>query len=492
MPSYTNIQNSIAKTFICFLVLEDVQINKYLQEFQVFRERSSRDTYRSLKRDIANKLKQQKDSNKHHQHHSHTTSNGLGGHKASCASLLFLASSGGSVSSGGTQTQLPTIKENSSSSRANVNNMDGADVKGCMNTSGSVGHLFSMASRKKHSFAFLQSANFRRTITCNESILPTATTTTTNNIIINHNNKNALSSSSSSFLQVPAVSTQPSSSMSTTTTTAHYLHPLRRNQSISLIDRQRVVAPTQSDLIPTTMISGYGSGPSHYPNSNASMVHRKLGVGASIDSCYPALCVVNENGEKVFQDEDLFDGCLHVVQQQQQQQQQPFSGLMMNRNLGFHSSSASTSALVESDEVDCDQFEHTTSSSQNNNGDNNKNNIFTAKNNNNNNSTNNSNNSNNKINNSSSSSSSNNNKTNNNNNNNSNATFLDIEEFNGRNRRVSCPYVQLKSLELSTFFSDYLSLTYEFQSGSQDPSVYKIYSGALLNIAKIAIYKLID
>lgn len=83
---------------------EDVQINKYLQEFQVFRERSSRDTYKSLKKDISDKLKQQKEKSIH-DHHKHQATNG-----GSYASLLFLSAQTATAASN--QLLLPTITEN--------------------------------------------------------------------------------------------------------------------------------------------------------------------------------------------------------------------------------------------------------------------------------------------------------------------------------------------------------------------------------------------
>ena len=68
-------------------VLEDRQINKYLQEFQIVRETSSRDSYRNLKRDITAKLK---DAGRNHTYRGLTK-----------LSLLPLAA-----------VALPTIREN--------------------------------------------------------------------------------------------------------------------------------------------------------------------------------------------------------------------------------------------------------------------------------------------------------------------------------------------------------------------------------------------
>ncbi|ESN99378.1 hypothetical protein HELRODRAFT_162920 [Helobdella robusta] len=48
------------------------------------------------------------------------------------------------------------------------------------------------------------------------------------------------------------------------------------------------------------------------------------------------------------------------------------------------------------------------------------------------------------------------------------------------------------SLELSTYFSDYFSITYKVQSVSQDLFVCKIHRGSLLNIAEITLYMLIE
>lgn len=271
-------------------VLEDVQINKYLQEFQVFREKSSRDNYRSLKHDIAAKLKQQKERPPHYHHnlHNHTTSNGLGAHKTSCTSLLLLAgassgsngcTSSGSVSANnGTQLTLPTINENGA-------NCPGEQpttllAKASINNSGSTGHLFALASRKKHSFAFLHSANFRRTTTStsllsgqtSETMLPTSSTSTNNQPHLRH----------------WAASSLPATSVTAVTTSS-----LRRNQSISLLDRnQRVVVPAPISEQPSSTTS----------RPSTTWANSKFCIGASIDSCQPSFCVVNEEGVDVGMD----------------------------------------------------------------------------------------------------------------------------------------------------------------------------------------------
>ena len=103
-------------------------------------------------------------------------------------------------------------------------------------------------------------------------MLPTSSTSTSNQPALRH----------------WAASSLPATSVSAVTTSA-----LRRNQSISLLDRnQRVVVPAPISEQPSSANS----------RPSTTWADSKFCIGASIDSCQPSFCVVNEEGVDIGMD----------------------------------------------------------------------------------------------------------------------------------------------------------------------------------------------